>query len=141
MSKKYKKTVPSDPDILPEVEEFVMDIAERSNLNKSKFNNLALSVAEAASNSIIHGNKLDINKKVHIEIRVDDSTFQVSFRDEGKGFRLSNVPDPTKPENILKDSGRGIHIMKSFLDDIKFNFTHEGTEVILILNLDNKDDS
>ncbi|KAB2846473.1 MAG: ATP-binding protein [Melioribacteraceae bacterium] len=61
---------------------------------------------------------------------------EIIFKDEGKGFNINTVPDPTKPENILKESGRGIHIMKNFLDDLKYNFTPTGTEAILVVRLD-----
>ena len=68
-----------------------------------------------------------------IVITIDDDFFKVSIKDEGNGFKLDQVPDPTKPENILKESGRGIHIMKSFLDDLQYKFSETGTEVILVL--------
>jgi serine/threonine-protein kinase RsbW len=60
----------------------------------------------------------------------------ITIKDEGRGFKLEAVPDPTRPENILKESGRGIHIMRSFLKDLRYNFTPTGTETILTLALD-----
>lgn len=136
MGKNYfRKVIPSDPNYLPEIEEFVIEIAKQAGVNNAKINNLALSVAEASSNSIIHGNKRDINKNVTIEIVYDENEFEVSFIDEGKGFDITKVPDPTEPENILKDSGRGIHIMKSFLDDLRYEFSEIGTKVTLIIKL------
>ncbi len=131
----FKKVFQSDPDLLPDIEEFVVELAQKANLNENKMNNLALSVAEASSNSIIHGNGADFKKKVEVEVKYDDELFYVKFIDEGEGFKIENIPDPTAPENILKDHGRGIHIMRSFLDDIKFNFTSTGTEVTLIIKL------
>ncbi len=131
----YVKEIPSDPELLPELEEFIVNVAEESNLNKEKFNSLTLSFSEAASNSLLHGNKLDKSKKVKITVRVDDKQMTIIIKDEGKGFDISSVPDPTKPENILKDSGRGIHIMKSFLDTLRYNFTPTGTETILEITL------
>lgn len=136
MDKNYfKKVIPSDPNYLPEVEEFVIEIAKQAGLSNNKIHNLALSVAEASSNSIIHGNKRDINKNVTIEVMYDDKNFEVSLHDEGFGFDISKVPDPTEPENILKDSGRGIHIMKSFLDDLRYEFSEKGTTVTLLIKL------
>ena len=132
----FIKEFPSNPDLLPEIEEFVVDIAQGINLNKEKCNNLALSVSEAASNSMVHGNKLDIDKKVLITVKITDNVMTITFKDEGEGFVLDKVPDPTKPENILKESGRGIHIMKNFLDELKYNFTPDGTEAILVVKLD-----
>lgn len=133
--KTYTKEISSDPELLPELEKFIVDLATKSNLRDDKLNNLALSFSEAASNSVVHGNKLDKNKKVRIIVKINDEKMTVVIKDEGKGFDMNSVPDPTKPENILKDSGRGIHIMRSFLDDLRYNFTPEGTETILEISL------
>ncbi len=131
----YTKEISSDPELLPELEKFIVELATRSNLRDEKLNNLALSFSEAASNSVVHGNKLDKNKKVKIIVKVNDEKMTVIIKDEGKGFDIKTIPDPTKPENILKDSGRGIHIMRSFLDDLRYNFTPSGTETILEISL------
>ncbi len=133
--KEYSKEIISDPEILPEVEKFFQAIAKDFKLNETQKNNLTLSAAEAVSNSIVHGNKLDRNKKVTITVKADESKIEVRFKDEGAGFKPEEVPDPTAPENILKDSGRGIHIMKSFLDELKYNFTSSGTETILVMSI------
>ena len=133
--KVYHKEIPSDPDLLPELDGYLIDIAKEAGMNKDKFNNLSLSFSEAASNSIVHGNKKNKNKKIDITIKVSDSKMTIVIKDQGNGFKVESVPDPTKPENILKDSGRGIHIMRSFLDDLYYNFTPNGTETILVLNL------
>lgn len=133
--KEYTMEIVSDPELVPEVEEFFQKIAEELELDEVKQNNLTLSTSEAVSNSIVHGNKMDKNKKVLITVRIDDSKIEVKFKDEGAGFVPDKVPDPTAPENILKDSGRGIHIMKSFLEELSYNFTPTGTETILIMNI------
>ena len=133
--KTYNRVVPSDPDILPELEEYIIQIAKEVNLDDTKINNLALSFSEAISNCMKHGNRFDKSKTVTITVKIDDAKLAVILKDEGKGFDLQGVPDPTKPENILKDSGRGIHIMKNFLDELRYNFTPTGTEVILELSI------
>jgi serine/threonine-protein kinase RsbW len=133
--KTYQRVVQSDPDLLPELEEYIIKIAQEAEMDESKINSLALSFSEAISNSMRHGNRFDINKTVTINVTINNSKMIVSLKDEGKGFNLKTVPDPTKPENILRDSGRGIHIMKNFLDNISYNFTPTGTEVILELSL------
>ena len=135
-NKEYVKVFPSQPEFLPEIENFILDIAKENNVNKEKFNSLALSTAEAASNSMLHGNKNDPKKKVEIKVFITDTLMKIIFKDEGNGFEPSAVPDPTTPENILKESGRGIHIMKSYLSALYYNFTPEGTEAILELTLD-----
>ena len=133
-SKIYKKSFPSDPDLLPEIEDFIMEKVTEASLDKKILSNLALSVAEATSNAIMHGNKADKDKNVYIEIKILPDKIDIVIRDEGGGFTLENVPDPTLPENILKDSGRGIYIMRSFLDDLKFDFSSKGTTLTLSVN-------
>lgn len=135
MEKIFKKEISSNPEHLPELEEYVLSLAKKFKLNKDKLNSLALSFSEAASNAIVHGNKSDKKKKIKITFKVDETKITVIIKDEGKGFNIKTVPDPTKPENILKDSGRGIHIMRSFIDDLRYNFTPTGTETILEISL------
>lgn len=135
MEKVYNKKFSSDPDNLAEVEKFFTDVADEFNLDDEIKNNLSLSLSEAASNAMVHGNKLDPKKYVDIIITVGDNKIEVVIKDEGNGFDPSSVPDPTAPENLLKDSGRGIHIMKTFLENIRYNFTDSGTEVILEISL------
>ncbi len=131
----FLKEVPSDPDLLPELEEFIIEVANKAALSKDKLNNLALSFSEAVSNSIVHGNKLDKTKKIRIIVKIEKQKLIIILKDEGKGFDLKTVPDPTKQENIFKESGRGIHIMRNFLDDLRYNFTPDGTETILEISL------
>lgn len=133
--KVFTRTIISDPDLLPEIEDFIQTLLKEQNVDDEKINAVVLSVAEAASNAILHGNKNDKKKKVFILMEVDDEKVIIRIKDEGKGFDPSKVPDPTIPENILKDSGRGIHIMNTFLDKLTYKFTDSGTEAVLELNL------
>jgi len=135
VDKIYIKKISSDPDNLVEVEKFIADVAGELNFNDEIKNSLTLSVSEATSNAIVHGNKLDPKKSIIIKVIVEDDKIIVIIKDEGPGFDPTSIPNPTMPENLLKDSGRGIHIMKNFLHDLQYNFTEDGTEVILILHL------
>jgi len=133
--KVYIKEIQSDPELLPQAEEYILGIAKEIHLNEDKFNNLTLAFSEAAANSIVHGNKSDKSKTVKITVKVDDEKMTISLLDQGEGFNVNEVPDPTKPENILKDHGRGIHIMRSFLSELSYKFTPEGTETTLVVSL------
>ncbi len=119
---------------MTDIEEFVIQSIEHLSLNDTNMNQLTSSVAEASSNCIIHGNKSDESKNIEVDIEIEDKIITIKLKDEGNGFEVDKVPDPTLPENILKDSGRGIHIMRSFLTQLKYNFTESGTETILIFN-------
>jgi serine/threonine-protein kinase RsbW len=75
---------------------------------------------EAANNAISHGNDGDPAKRVTIEISVDDDRVEIDIEDEGTGFDYTHVEDPRKEENLLRDSGRGVMLIRSFLDKVQY---------------------
>ena len=89
-----------------------------------------MAVREAVINAIKHGNNLDVRKHVFIEFTsrpaASPAELMVRVRDQGKGFDPATVPDPLAPENVLKSSGRGIFFMRTFMDDVSIERTHEG---------------
>jgi serine/threonine-protein kinase RsbW len=134
LAKKYYLEIDSDPNNLLTVEEFVNYFGTELGLEVDKLHNLLLSVTEATTNAIIHANKSDPTKKVRIFVKETENQVEVTIKDEGIGFDPKKVPDPTNPENLLKDSGRGIYLMRVYMNDVKYNITPDGTETILILN-------
>ena len=80
-------------------------------------------------------NKSDHSKKVHVEFSISENKLRAVIRDEGNGFDPNNLSNPTDPENLLKESGRGIFILKSLMDDVSFSFSSKGTEIILTKKL------
>ncbi|HEX2868869.1 MAG TPA: ATP-binding protein [Ignavibacteriales bacterium] len=133
----YHLEINSDPNKLPLVEEFLEEITSGANVDKTQMNNLLLAVNEAISNAMIHGNKASVDKKVKLKVEIGSGSLKVFIQDEGKGFKPDEVPDPTQPENIFRDSGRGLYIMKSCMDEVSYNFTPEGTELVLSMKLNN----
>jgi len=131
--KEYSIEITSDPNNLITVEEFINYFARDVNLDEEKIQHLLLSVTEATTNAIIHANRCQLNKKVSINILNEDDKITVAIKDEGNGFNPNSIPDPTKPENLMKDSGRGIYLMRFYMDELKYNVTPTGTETILIL--------
>ena len=90
-----------------------------------------LATQEALNNAIKHGNQMDERKMVDFSVKIENDEFRIIIKDEGKGFDVTSVPDPTKPENLLKTSGRGIFYMKSFMDHVEYN-AENGTQVTMI---------
>ncbi len=127
--------IESNPNNLIIVEEFVNYFSKELNLDEEKLPGLLLAVTEAVTNAIIHANKCDETKKVTMNVLKDDHKLIITVKDAGKGFDPEKVPDPTAPENLLKDSGRGLYLMKIYMDELKYNITPSGTETILVLNL------
>ncbi len=132
---KYHLEIESDPNNLITVEEFVNYFSVDLNIKEEKMAGLLLSVTEATTNAIIHANKGKKEKTVTIDVDIEDKKLLIRIKDQGPGFDPDKVPDPTEPENLLKDSGRGLYLMKIYMDEVKYNVTPSGTETILVLNL------
>jgi len=103
------------------VENVVDTITRDAGINKENYGKILVSVMEAVNNAIIHGNKSDEKKFVDIKIILENSSMSVTVEDQGQGFKPTDVPDPTEPENIEKVNGRGVYLMRRLADEIKFN--------------------
>ncbi len=81
-----------------------------------------LALREALANAVIHGNHEDATKRVGVECRwCADGDVSITVRDEGAGFDVSEVPDPTAIEQRMSNHGRGIYMMRALMDDISFD--------------------
>jgi serine/threonine-protein kinase RsbW len=109
---------------------FLDQIFTDTDLNREYFNRVFLGLSEAVSNSIIHGNKNDSSKKVFISFLYGENKLVIIVRDEGSGFSLNNVDDPTKPGNLKKENGRGIFLIQQIADEVYF---YDGGNEIQIL--------
>jgi len=106
---------------LKKVEDFLRKIFEAHNLSDEHFNKVFLCVSEAIVNSIVHGNKQNDHKKIGIRVVIEGYNLILQITDEGEGFDIKGVPDPTSKENIMKESGRGIHIIKTISETLEYN--------------------
>ena len=122
----------SDVQSIASVEKLIDKVCSNIGVNEESYGNVLIAVTEAVNNAIQHGNKQNGNLK--IDVFVLDSTQNICFsvKDEGPGFDFNNLPDPTSPDNILKENGRGIFLMKNLAD--KVEFTEEGNEVSLFFS-------
>ncbi|QGY44236.1 ATP-binding protein [Maribellus comscasis] len=113
--------IKSDKEELFKVEKFIEQIFDEYKLNKALYNRVLLCVSEAVINSIEHGNKNDSRKPVTITMECDFNHISVKVKDEGQGFDLNEVKNPTISKNLKKESGRGIHIIRSLSDSLRYN--------------------
>ncbi len=111
----------SNPRNISLVESFVEQIVERYQLSPDLYGNILISLTEAVNNAIIHGNCQDESKTVQIHFRKRKGSLAVRVIDEGCGFDLKSVPDPTAPENLLKVGGRGVFLMQQLSDSVEFH--------------------
>lgn len=91
---------------------------------------IRLALEEALINAIRHGNHCDPAKKINISAYVGADKTDITIADEGEGFNPDRVPDPTSDENLEKPGGRGIMLMKAYMDQVTFN--RRGNEVRII---------
>jgi serine/threonine-protein kinase RsbW len=121
----FELTIPSRLEALDAVQHLVEQAAKAFNLTEEIAYWIELSVSESMINAIRHGNKSDPNKAASLKISSDGEAIEVIVEDEGKGFNLEDLADPTDAQNLLKPSGRGILIIRSFMDEVNLS-TREG---------------
>lgn len=105
---------------IKKVRSFLEEVFVNLNLEKTHFNRIFLCLSEAVSNAIIHGNQCVSCKKVSVSISHTNNFLTIEVIDEGVGFNVEMVKDPTLSENLKKESGRGIFLMKNICDDVLF---------------------
>ena len=125
--------LPSDISYLPLVNAVAEEFARELELDQEAVEGVALSVVEASTNAISHGNGYDPAKDVEIAFGRTRDGLVVTVRDNGPGFDPGAVPDPLAPENLLRESGRGIFICRSFMDEVEFEIAPgRGTTIRLL---------
>jgi len=96
---------------------------------------IMMSVREAAVNAVLHGNAYDPDKKIQVSFETKPESLIITITDQGKGLKFEEVPDPLDEGNKLKTSGRGIFMIRSFMDEVRVRELHPGTELTLIKHL------
>jgi serine/threonine-protein kinase RsbW len=109
---------PSRIEAVNEAAAAVSEFLKRLGIGEDVAFGVDMAVREAVTNAVIHGNKLDEAKLVELTLRNSPEVFEISVHDQGAGFNPGAVPDPTRDENILRPSGRGIFFMRNFMDEV-----------------------
>jgi serine/threonine-protein kinase RsbW len=117
------------------IEKFLRQISDRLHIDDGIMYRLLVACTEAVNNAIVHGNKSDPDKKVIIRCCVEKKTITMYVADEGKGFDSENLQDPREEKNLLKESGRGIFLMRSLMDQVKFKHLNSGSVVEMKVKL------
>jgi serine/threonine-protein kinase RsbW len=113
-------------------EEIASGIAQLAGFDEDDLMKIGIAVREAVVNAVVHGNRYNENKKVRFSVVKNTERFTVRVADEGEGFDFEHVPDPLAPENLMRASGRGIFLMRSFMDELEIRRLEPGgTELVL----------
>lgn len=120
-------------DNLRVVENAIDTLTSDAGISQDSYGKILIGTLEAVNNAIVHGNKSDIKKFVNVEFEIEKGILKVKVTDEGHGFKPSEIPDPTLPENIEALAGRGVFLMTKLADEIKFN--DSGNSVTMTFNL------
>lgn len=123
----------SNPQNIAQVEPFVARVVKECKLDADMHGNILISLTEAVTNAILHGNNADESKKVEISLRHEEDNLAICVKDEGPGFKFDNIPDPTQEENILKLGGRGVFLMRQLCD--KVLFSNNGSQVEICFSI------
>lgn len=114
-------TLDSHPKNIAEVEPYVTQVVQKYEINQDLYGNMLITLTEAVSNAIIHGNSAKAAKKVFVSTDCSNQKICFTIQDEGAGFNPDTLPDPTAPENILTPGGRGVFLMRQLSDAVTFS--------------------
>lgn len=124
----------SDPKEVVKVEIFLEKINKILHLDDLRFNKLLVATTEAVNNSIVHGNKRNPHKTVTVTLEYFNNIISVCVEDEGFGVDPSTLPDPLTEENLMRENGRGVFLMRSLMENVTFGRTSRGSIVIMSMN-------
>ena len=134
-----ERSLDSKLESVDSAEEIAVSVAQRAGFDEDDLLKIGMAVRESMVNAVVHGNRYSEHKKVRFSVANRADRFTVRIADEGLGFDFENLPDPLAPENLLRTSGRGIFLIRSFMDEFQVRrLDPGGTEVTLVKYLVSK---
>ena len=126
-------------DSVDSAEELALGVAQRAGFDEDDLMRIGMAVRESMVNAVVHGNRYNANKRVRFSVGHNSDRLTLRIADEGEGFDFSSIPDPLAPENLMRTSGRGIFLIRSFMDEFEMRHLEPGgTEVTLVKYLGSK---
>jgi serine/threonine-protein kinase RsbW len=128
-----KITIPSEVRLVDLVHEASQKMAELAGFEEGDALNVGIAVREAVINAIVHGNQRDPSRSVNVTLEAGESGVKAKVLDHGKGFDVDATPDPRQGDNRLKTSGRGLLMIRAFVDKVAFRYREgRGLEITLV---------
>jgi len=129
-------TLESDLKNVEVAEEITRRVAGTAGFNEDEQQRIEIAVHESMINAIWHGNKNDSSKNVWLQFKIHRDRLEIRIRDQGTGFDPKHIPNPLEQENLLNVSGRGIFLIRTFMDEFRVeNLNGAGTEVTMVKRL------
>jgi serine/threonine-protein kinase RsbW len=134
-TKSLEVKLESTLDSVDVAEEMVKNFAEQAGFPEDDIHQIGMAVRESVINAVVHGNCYSSQKKVSLVVGAQDQRLVIRVQDQGAGFDLTDVPDPLADENLLRKSGRGLFLMRAFMDGVELHRVRpEGMEVVMTKN-------
>ena len=124
-------SIPSNQEFLADVDLFIEGILRGYEIDESVIADIAISVSELVNNAICHGNKSELEQPVKVLLKRVNGKVEIYVTDQGNGFNHESIASPIADENLMKEVGRGLFIVKSLMDSIEFKVTPEGNTVVI----------
>ncbi|MGH9396908.1 MAG: ATP-binding protein [Terriglobia bacterium] len=126
-------TLESTLESVEKAEELAAEVCIKAGFDQEDQHRIGMAVHESIINAVRHGNKFDSGKRVWLQFQIYSDRLEIHIRDQGEGFDLSSVPDPLDTGNLLKVSGRGIFLIRSFVDEFRVRvLPGTGTEITMV---------
>jgi serine/threonine-protein kinase RsbW len=132
MTNRVSYTLESTLESVNQAEQKASEVAASAGFGEDEQYQVAMAVREAAVNAVLHGNAYDPGKRFVVAYETTHEALVITITDQGKGLDPASLPDPLAPENLMKGSGRGIFLIRAFMDEVKIRNTNPGTEITLI---------
>jgi serine/threonine-protein kinase RsbW len=122
--------LPSRVEAVADAAAAVAEVVRRADYPDEAAFGIDMAVREAVTNAVLHGNLQDEAKTVEVMFVISPAAIEITVRDMGSGFDITNVPDPTEEPNLLKTSGRGIFFMRTFMDHVEWSSHPDGGTIV-----------
>ena len=134
-SRTIEQVLDSTLESVDQAERLTLELARESGFGEEDLDRIGMSVRECMVNAVVHGNRYNSKKKVRLSLSRTPQRLTIRIADQGEGFDPVDVPDPVAGDNLLRQSGRGVFLMKTFMDEFAVRRLESGTEVTLVRNL------
>jgi serine/threonine-protein kinase RsbW len=132
-SETVERFLESTLDSVDSAEDIAVGVAKRAGFDEDDLLKIGMAVRESMVNAVVHGNRYNAKKKVRFSVVKNSERFTIRVADEGEGFDWEHLPDPLAPDNLLRSSGRGIFLIRSFMDELEIRRLEPGgTELTLV---------